>query len=182
MNLSGRLLYSGSCLFVLTRGVILAAVFLTVVHFFIATIFVVDGISMEPNLHTGQITLINRINYLLGDPARGDIVVVRFPGDPEKRKFIKRLVGLPGETIDLDDKQIIVNGIPLNEPYLARDMLTPIMMPNETHWQLGPNEYFLVGDNRPNSNDSRTWGAADRGFVIGKAVFVLWPWGSAGII
>lgn len=180
MSLMRRLFYTSSCLFELAKGVILVTVAIILFHLFIATIFIVDGQSMEPNFHTRQIILVNRWTYLFGEPKRGDVVVLRFPGDPENDKYIKRLVAMPGETVDLADGKLFVGSKPLPEPYLDRP--TPVMIPNKNHWVLGDDEYFLVGDNRPNSNDSRTWDGAAKRHLIGKAVFILWPWTDAGIV
>lgn len=137
---------------------------------------------MKPNFATGQIILVNRWTYLFGSPARGDVVVLRFPGDPEHKKYIKRLIGLPGETVDIRADHYFINGQSLPESYLPADETTPVMIPGKDHWLLGPSDYFLSGDNRHNSNDSRTWDSAERRFLIGKAVFILWPPRDAGFV
>ena len=182
MNIGKQLFYSGSCLFELARGLILVIIGLAFIHFFIATVFIVDGISMEPNFHSGQIIVVNRISYMLGHPKRGDAVVIRFPGDPEHKKFIKRIVALPGETVDLANNKLLINGVPEQTSYLPPGTETPVMIAGKTHWQLAANEYFLCGDNRPNSDDSRTWDQANQHFLIGKAVFVLWPPKDIGLV
>ena len=182
MGLVRRLMYSGSCFFELAKGVILVAVAVTVIHLFVATIFIVDGSSMKPNFATGQLIVVNRWTYLFGHPERGDVVVLRFPGDPEHKKYVKRLLGLPGETIEIKNDHLYVNNIPLAEPYLKPNEVTSVIIPGKSRWTLGANDYFLVGDNRPNSNDSRTWDQADKRFLIGKAVFILWPPKDAGIV
>lgn len=181
-NLLRRLFYTGSCLFEIARGIILVAVLVTLIHLFIATVFIVEGVSMEPNLHTSELVLVDRASYLFGEPARGDIVVLRFPGDPENRKYIKRLIGLPGETVDIQSGRVLINNQPLAEAYLPLERLTGEAIPGKTHWVLGDDEFFLIGDNRNNSNDSRTWDAANRRFLIGKAVFILLPFADAGLI
>lgn len=182
MPLLRRLFYTSSCLFELAKGIFLTTILVILVHLFVATIFIVDGISMEPNFHTNQLIIVNRWTYLFGTPQRGDVVVLRFPGDPEHKKYIKRLVGLPGDTIEIRSSRLFINGEQLTERYLPNEMLTPVMIPGKTRWVLGHEDYFLVGDNRPNSNDSRTWDEADKRFLIGKAVFILWPWDTAGIV
>lgn len=181
-NILRRLFYTGSCLFEIARGVILVAVLATLVHLFIATVFIVEGVSMEPNFHTGELVVVDRASYLFGEPKRGDVVVLRFPGDPENRKYIKRLIGLPGEIIDIRAGRIMVNNQPLAEAYLPLDRTTSEAIPGKTHWELSADEYFLIGDNRNNSNDSRTWDAANRRFLIGKASFILLPFADAGLV
>lgn len=182
MTLGRQLFYAGGCFFELARGVILAAVGLVLIHLFVATIFVINGVSMEPNFHSGEMILVDRLSYLTGEPERGDVAVLKFPGDPEHKKYIKRIIGLPGETLEIKDGQFFINNERLIELYLPKDLITPVMVPGKTRWQLGPEEYFLVGDNRPNSNDSRTWDQADKRFLVGKAVFVLWPREESGFI
>ena len=182
MGLLRRLFYTGSCFFELAGGVIIAAVTVMLIHLFVATIFIVDGSSMHPNFTTGQIIMVNRWTYLFGQPARGDVVVLRFPGDPEHKKYVKRLIGLPGETVEIRDDHFYVNGKLLTENYLKVGELTPIMIKGKNRWILGGRDHFLAGDNRPNSNASRTWDAADRRFLIGKAVFILWPPKDAGFV
>lgn len=182
MTLGRQLFYAGGCLFELARGVMLAAVVLVLLHLFVATIFVINGVSMEPNFHSGEVILVDRVSYLTGTPARGDVAVLKFPGDPDHKKYIKRIVGLPGETIDLKDDAIYINDERLIELYLPKHQATPIMVPGKTHWQLGSDDYFLVGDNRANSNDSRTWDQAEQRFFVGKAIFVLWPKADSGFI
>ncbi len=182
-GLGRRLFYTGSCLFELAKGVILSSLAIILIHLFVATIFIVDGISMEPNLATGEVMLVNRWSYLFGTPARGEIVVLRFPGDPERRKYVKRLIGLPNETLNLTNGSIAINNQILTEKYLdSEHRYTPVMIPGKDHWQLGPDEYFTVGDNRPASNDSRTWDGAGKKFLIGKAVLILWPPDRIGLI
>jgi signal peptidase I len=177
-----RLFYTSSCLFELAKGIILITVALVLIHLFIATVFIVDGVSMEPNFHTNQIILVNRWTYLFGTPQRGDVVVLRFPGDPAHKKYIKRLIGLPGDTVELREGHIAINGQTLSENYLPTDLITPVMIPGKNSWKLAPDDYFLVGDNRPYSNDSRTWDTASKRFLIGKAVLIMWPPSTAGIV
>lgn len=135
--------------------------------------FRIEGSSMEPSLHPDEYELVNRISYRLGDPQRGDVVVFNFPLATE-RDFIKRVIGLPGETVAVSNGMVTVDGEPLAEPYIAA-------APNyEGSWTLGPDEYFVLGDNRNSSSDSRSWGALDRQYLIGRATFVYWPpemWG-----
>jgi signal peptidase I len=135
--------------------------------------FRVEGDSMQPNLHPEQYVLVDKISYRLGQPRRGDIVVFQFPLATE-RDFIKRVIGRPGETVTVSGGVVSVNGQPLSEPYIA----APPAYTNT--WVLGPDEYFVLGDNRNNSSDSHNWGPLNRQYLIGKAIFVYWPpdgWG-----
>ena len=105
---------------------------------------------------------------------RGDAVVLKFPGDPDRKKYIKRIIGLPGEHIQIQDGSIYINGTPLNETYIPYTTITdsPYRFIDEV---IKPDEYFIMGDNRPNSNDSRIWGTAGKRFLIGKSSVQLWP-------
>ncbi len=140
---------------------------------------VVLSVSMEPNLIAEQRLLISRVSYLFGSPSRGDIVVFTPPNAPaDDPPLIKRLIGLPGETIEFRDTNVYINGIRLEEPYLNE----PCRMgscPNKT-WTLGADEYFFMGDNRNHSHDSRAFGPIQHDAIMGQAILRWWPppkWG-----
>lgn len=135
----------------------------------------VEGISMEPNLHEGQFVIVNRLAYRWELPERGDIVVFRFPLNPDRR-FIKRVIGLPGDSISIQSGLVYVNDQQLNEPYLA---VTPRY---SGEWTIGTDEVFVLGDNRNNSSDSQNWGTLPLANIIGKAFLIYWPPMEAGII
>ncbi len=128
----------------------------------------VDGDSMEPSLHDGDLVVVNRLAYRFGQPSRGDIIVFYFPFDPQKR-YIKRLIGLPGDQISVRDGQLYVNGKLLHEPYTSGESS------RDGSWVVGPSEVFVLGDNRANSSDSSDWGTVPMNEVIGKAFLVYWP-------
>jgi signal peptidase I len=136
--------------------------------------FRIEGYSMEPNLHHGQFLIINKLVYYLHPPERGDVVVFHSPQNPRK-DFIKRVVGLPGEAVEIREGQVFVNGVRLEETYITQD--------SERSWGpevVGAFEYFVLGDNRTNSSDSRSWGMLDGDAIIGKAWISYWPpqhWG-----
>jgi signal peptidase I len=135
----------------------------------------VDGSSMEPSLHDGELVVVNRLAYRWSGLARGDIIVFNFPYDPDRR-FIKRLIGLPGDRISVRDGQLYINDAVVQEPYIAAP-------PRYTgSWTVGPDEVFVLGDNRNNSSDSQNWGMLPIGEIIGKAVLVYWPITNAGVI
>lgn len=147
-------------------------VVISVIHGFIATLFLVDGESMAVTLQSGQWVMVDRLSYSLGQPNRGDIVIVKYPGDPEKRRFVKRVIGLPGETVLVKGGRVSINGQELTESYLRATI--PIDRDIE-QVQLGQGEYFVLGDNRPVSNDSRVFGAVPDRFVVGKVVAITYP-------
>lgn len=128
----------------------------------------VDGFSMNPTLQDGEYILVNRLAYKIGNPARGDIVVFSFPMDP-KQDLIKRVIGLPGETISVQDGKVLVNGMALNEPYIAAP---PIY--NNT-WVVPEGQLFVLGDNRNESKDSHEWGMLPMENVVGRAILIYWP-------
>lgn len=146
--------------------------------------FIVEGRSMEPNFHTGQVLMISRVNYMLGDPERGQIVVFNAPGKPaDEPPYIKRLIGMPGDTVEIREQKVYVNGQELNEPYI-NEPCSPSSCRDNT-WVLEANQYFLMGDNRNNSHDSRAFGPVPRERIIGEALVRYWPisvWGIVGTI
>lgn len=134
-------------------------------HYFLFSVLIVRGKSMEPNYVDGDVVGVNKIAYIISTPKRGDVVAMFFPGETQKR-FIKRVIGLPGETIRIADGLVYVNGTLLVEGYLSPELLT---IPNLER-KLVEGEYFVLGDNRVASSDSRAWGAVPESFIIGKAL------------
>ncbi len=140
--------------------------------------FRIEGFSMEPNLHEQQYLIVSKVSYYLSEPQRGDIIVFEYPnGDPNgpEKDFIKRIIGLPGDTVECRPGEIIVNGEVIQEPYGPNP--GSYSCPPTT---LGPDEYFVLGDNRNQSSDSHAWGPLGRQYIIGKAVVIYWPfedWG-----
>ena len=128
----------------------------------------VDGFSMNPTLQDGEYILVNRLAYKIGHPVRGDIVVFSFPMDP-KQDLIKRVIGLPGESISVQDGKVMINGLPLEEPYIAAP---PIY--NGT-WEVPEGQLFVLGDNRNESKDSHEWGLLPVENVVGRAILIYWP-------
>jgi signal peptidase I len=128
----------------------------------------VDGFSMLPTLQDGEFVLVSKVNYRLGNVERGDIVVFHFPLDPEQ-ELIKRVIGLPGDTISVQNNQVSVNGQVLNEPYIAA---APAY---SGEWNVPDGQLFVMGDNRNDSSDSHSWGYLPLEKVVGKAVVIYWP-------
>ena len=156
------------------QTIVFAVILFVVVNMLTARIRV-EGDSMEPSLVDGQFVVVNKLAYSLQDPQRGDIVVFRFPLNPERR-FIKRIIGLPGDHVQVQDGQVFIDGNLLNEPYLA------VPPAYNDRWDVGLNEVFVLGDNRNNSSDSQNWGALALEDIIGKAFLVYWPMDSMGWI
>jgi len=133
----------------------------------------VDGMSMEPTLHSGEFVIVNRLAYRLGQPKIGDVIVFHPPTDPEQ-EYIKRVIGLPGDEVVISNKQVKVNGRLLDEPYIAAPPRY------DSTWTVPEGSLFVLGDNRNNSSDSHAWGPVPLQNVVGKAVVVYWPpmdWG-----
>ena len=134
----------------------------------------VDGSSMEPTLHNGEFILVSKVNYMLGEPHRGDVVVFDFPRNITQ-EYIKRVIGLPGEHVRVEGGKVYVDDQPLTEPYIKA-------APNyHGSWEVPENTLFVLGDNRNNSSDSHNWGMVPVENVVGEAFFIYWPpsyWGS----
>jgi signal peptidase I len=141
--------------------------------------FVVRGSSMEPTFQDDQLLLISRMNYLLADPQRGDIVVFHYPNAPSE-DYIKRIIGLPGETVEIRETFVYVNGVKLDEPYI-NEPCTQYSCPDKI-LELGADEYFVMGDNRNRSSDSRSFNAVKRQFFVGEVVIRYWPPPNWGIV
>ena len=137
--------------------------------------FRIEGTSMLPTLHDGQYVIVNKVVYAISKPQRGDIIVFIPPTD-RHRDFIKRLIGLPGEHVEIKQGLVFVNGIQLNEPYINGPGLY------SGDWRLGPDEYFVLGDNRPNSSDSHQWGPVHGENIVGKAWVSYWPLDRVGVV
>ncbi len=162
------------------KVIFIAAVIIFPIRYFVFQPFIVSGSSMEPNYSNGQYLIIDEISYRVGDPHRGDVVVLHYPNDP-KQFFIKRVIGMPGETVQIDNGNVTIfnkeypGGQIVNEPYLPNQGLsfphnTTIIGGKKTI-ELASDEYFMMGDNRLASSDSRDWGSLKRSEMVGK-VFV----------
>lgn len=164
---------SSSLEFIKTVAIIIIIAFF--VRFYLVQPFIVDGSSMEPNFHNGQYLLVDKISYRLTTPKRGDVIVFHPPKAPTLN-YIKRIIALPGDTIDIQDGKITVNGAEIDEPYIpAEKTLVRNSAAANLKQTLGPTEYFVLGDNRDHSSDSREWGAMPRENIIGRAWVVIFP-------
>lgn len=137
--------------------------------------FNIDGTSMEPNLHNTELILVDKWTYLFHPPQRGDVIVFKAPPDPAE-DYVKRVIGLPGDTVTVKGTTVIVDGVTLHENYVApQDQGVPPGARTITNMVVPPNEYFVLGDNRAVSADSRIWGFLPRQNIIGRAALVYWP-------
>lgn len=162
------------------RVLLLATLVVLPIRYFLAQPFIVKGASMEPAFFERNYLIIDEASYYFRDPARGEVVVFRYPLDPSEY-FIKRVIALPGETIKISGDKVMVGTSPdllntLAEPYLLAGLPTA----GEIHQTLGANEYFVMGDNRTFSLDSRRWGVLPRANITGRVVFRAWPVWAAG--
>jgi len=158
----------------LLKLALLVVIVVVPIRLWVAQPFLVSGASMEPTFDSGEYLIVDELSYHLGEPLRYDVIIFRYPEDPSKF-YIKRIVGLPGETLRIEEHSVSVvraDGTTelLEEPYVTRQGNGP----NQTV-TLGQEEYFVMGDNRPDSSDSRYWGPLPRKDIIGRAFLRLLP-------
>lgn len=154
---------------------LIALIIVIPVRWFIAQPFIVSGASMENTFHSGEYLIVDQLSYHLREPQAGDVVVFRYPKNPSTF-FIKRIIAVPGDTISIDGNVVTItntehpNGLVLDEPYI--NTMAPNTFMKET---LGDREYFVMGDNRDRSSDSRVWGILQRENMVGRAFLRLFP-------
>ncbi|NOZ71073.1 MAG: signal peptidase I [Chloroflexi bacterium] len=160
----------GELVWEILQTLILAGLLIVFFRSFVFQNYIVEGNSMLDTLLPNERLIVSRLSYIIGEPQRGDIIVFQYPRDPN-RDFVKRIIGMPGETISIQNNHIFIDGQPLPpEPYVHYPEMASL--PPTT---LGDNEYFVMGDNRPGSSDSRSWGPLAKRFIIGKAWLVYFP-------
>jgi len=156
--------------------VVISLIVIVGIRSFVIQPFFVNGQSMEPNFHDGDYLIVNEINYRFDDPKRGDVIIFHYPRNP-KEFFIKRVIGLPGEKIEIRNNEITIynkenpDGLMLDEIYIPKDIITSKSYSQE----LKNDEYYVLGDNRIASADSRVWGVLEKHFIVGKAWIRAWP-------
>ncbi len=159
--------------FEVIETVAIAGAAVILVRTFIAQPFLVSGSSMEPNFSNGNYLLVDELSYRFRDPARGEVIVFKYPGDHHSY-YIKRIIGLPGERVVIENGKVAIylgeNKLVLNEDYIKLVVTT-----GHSDFKLEENQYFVMGDNRNFSYDSRSWGALSRSEIVGMARFRLWP-------
>ena len=157
------------------RFSIIAILIVVPIRMFIAQPFIVSGESMQETFQSGEYLIVDQVTYHLSDPKRGEVVIFRYPRDPSKF-FIKRVIGIPGDTITIEQSQVTISndefpdGIILEESYIKK--MSPTGNFSET---LGDREYFVMGDNRDHSSDSRSWGVLQEERIVGRAFMRLFP-------
>ena len=159
---------------------VLAIPIVLILRFFIAQPFVVEGESMHPTFESGDYLIVDELSYRFHTPQRGDVIVFRYPGDPSIF-YIKRVIGLPGETVHIEHGKVTItkadgSTLVLDESYVVAEDAT-----YTENSAIGPGEYFVMGDNRPKSSDSRVWGLLPDKDIIGRAFLRLLPAGEIGI-
>ncbi len=169
----------------LLRDVVLIVSVFVLFMVFIAQPVVVEGTSMVPELHNGERLLVNKLvyyniqKYSWGHIERGDIVVFWYPNDPNK-SFVKRIIGLPGEDVEVRNGVVFINGKQLNEPYIDLDYNQSL--PDYQETRVKEHYYFVMGDNRDNSSDSRIWGLVPEKYIYGKVFFRYWKPSKVGFL
>lgn len=165
------------------KAVIISILIVVPVRAYVAQPFIVDGASMEPNFHGGNYLIIDELSYeFFREPTRGEVVVFRAPPNPSQF-YIKRIIGLPGETVEIHNNKIYItttsgNTFNLDESYIPASFNTD---PNMIK-KLNKDEYFVLGDNRPHSSDSRIWGILPRQNITGRVFVRLWPISEIGLL
>lgn len=168
---------TGSFLWELIRIVVIAFVIMVVFRIFVAEPFVVSGSSMVPNFHNKEYLVVDKISYRFHEPARGDVIVFKYPKDPSQY-FIKRIIALPGERVQIDGGKVRIfneqhpDGVVIDEPYLPSNDAT---FGKSDIVSLGSSEYYVLGDNRLASSDSRVWGILPEKNIVGHAWFRAFP-------
>lgn len=162
------------------RFIFIALIIVIPIRMFVAQPFIVSGASMDPTFEENQYLIVDELSYRLGEPSRGDVVIFKYPRNPDQY-FIKRIIGLPGETVTVGEHGIVsiknTSGtvITLNEPYIV------FKKDDSKSQTLGADEYFMMGDNRAGSFDSRAWGPVKRDLIIGRALVRLFPFSTISV-
>lgn len=172
----------GLFLFEMVKIAVIAGITIGLIRYFLFKPFYVKGASMEPTFYEKEYLIIDELSYRLREPIRGEVIVFRYPDNP-KEHFLKRIIGLPGETVKISSGKVIIyndehpEGMAIDEFYLPSDIATE----GDRLVTVGEDQFFLMGDNRPNSFDSRRFGSVDRSFIVGRAWIRGWPFSRAEI-
>lgn len=159
----------------IVRFSIIAILIVIPIRMFVAQPFIVSGASMDNTFHSGEYLIVDQVSYYFEKPSRGDVIVFRYPKDPSKF-FIKRVIGIPGDSLSIENTVVTITneenseGFVLDEPYVKS--MQPATAFTET---LGEREYFVMGDNRDQSSDSRSWGVLQEERIVGRALVRLFP-------
>ena len=180
MNLMKRLVAG---IFDFLQGIVVFLALLVMVYLFVMSPQEINGASMEPNFHNGEFILTNKIEYKLRNPKRGEVVIFKSPKNKEI-DYIKRIIGLPGDTVKLYKNALYVNGQKLDEPYLSPGIYIfgGSYLAEGYEVTVAPGLYFVAGDNRPHSSDSREFGPIAKEDFIGHAILRYWPVTNMGLL
>lgn len=173
---NGKIEKKSSLLGEIVQSLVVAVVLALIIHTFIMQNFRIPSASMEPTLQVQDYIFASKLHYRFQEPQRGDIVVFKYPKDT-KRYFVKRLIAVGGETVAIRDSRLLINGQPVAEDYLPPGLRIPDFGPEE----VPAGNYFMMGDNRNNSSDSREWGFVPRELIVGKEIFIYWPPARIGV-
>jgi signal peptidase I len=158
------------------QSLVIAAVLAFIIHTFVMQNFRIPSASMEPTLQVQDYIFASKLSYKFSEPQRGDIIVFKYPKDT-KRYFVKRLIAVGGETVALRDSKLYIDGYPVFEEYLPQGLRFPDFSPVD----VPQGSYFMLGDNRNNSSDSRDWGFVPEKLIVGKEIFIYWPPSRIGV-
>ncbi|MDO8451739.1 MAG: signal peptidase I [bacterium] len=165
-----------AAIFDFLQSIVVVLAVMVMIYLFIMSPQEISGASMEPNFHNGEYILTNKIQYKFAQPKRGDVVIFKSPKNKDI-DFIKRIIGLPGDSVKLSKNALYINGEKLEEPYLAPGVriFGESFLHEGQEITVPPEHYFVVGDNRPHSSDSREFGPVSKEEFIGKAFLRYWP-------
>ena len=170
-NVISSLKRFGLLVFETVKVILISLAIILPIRYFLVQPFIVEGASMQPTFESNEYLIIDELTYRFDRPQRGQVVVFRYQRDP-RQFFIKRIVGLPGDTIEMKNGKVYINDKLLEENYVEADNMSDT---NMSRIILGENEFFLMGDNRSNSLDSRVFGPVDKKYIIGRVWFRTWP-------
>ena len=158
---------TGAVVWEIVQTLIMAVALYFAIDFCVARVRV-ENVSMETSFTEGELLMVNRLNYKFSEPERGDVVIFKAPTDP-KKDYIKRMIGLPGDQVSVQEGKLFINGAEIQEPWVHEPMAY------SGEWVVPENEYFVLGDNRNHSSDSHSWGFVPRDNLVGNAFFCYWP-------
>lgn len=165
----------------IAKIVIIALIIVVPIRYFLFQPFFVKGQSMEPNFENGDYLIVDEISYRFGEPQRGEVVVFKYPNDPSQR-YIKRIIALPEEKIEIKEGQVIIYNLEGKKVLGESDYLSSVFTSGTVSLTLDEDEYYVLGDNRSSSADSRRWGPLPRENIVGRVFIRAWPLASLGKI
>jgi len=156
------------------RFTIIALAIVVPIRMFVAQPFIVSGDSMYPTFHNAEYLIVDELTYRISHPKRGDVIIFRYPNNPS-RYFIKRVIGLPGETVTIKNNSVTITNKEHPEGFVLDENYLNVEVSGNQTTELSDTDYFVMGDNRPASSDSRAWGPLPENFIVGRALVRLMP-------